>query len=83
VGSPVVQGFAGALMGKGARKGILITTSTFSQQARNFADGIKNMKLILIDGEQLAQLMIDHDVGVAEESRYVVKKIDLDYFGEE
>ncbi len=40
------------------------------------------MKIILIDGEQLAQLMIDADVGVAEESRYVLKKIDLDYFGE-
>src|SRR6266704_409663 len=83
VGSPVVQGFAGALMGKKARKGILITTSNFSQQARSYASGIDNLKIILIDGEQLAQLMIDHDVGVTEESRYVVKKIDLDYFGDE
>src|SRR6266566_610282 len=83
VGSPIVQGFAGALMGKKARKGILITTSTFSPQARNYAAGIDNLKIILIDGEQLAQLMIDHDVGVTEESRYIVKKIDLDYFGEE
>jgi len=83
VGGPVVQGFAGALMGKKARKGILITTSTFSQQAKNYAAGIDNLKIILIDGEQLAQLMIDHDVGVTEESRYIVKKIDLDYFGDE
>jgi len=83
VGSPVVQGFAGALMGKKARKGILITTSNFSQQARSYASGIDNLKIILIDGEQLAQLMVDHDVGVTEESRYVVKKIDLDYFGDE
>jgi len=83
VGGPVVQGFVGALMGKKARKGILITTSTFSQQAKNYAAGIDNLKIILIDGEQLAQLMIDHDVGVTEESRYIVKKIDLDYFGEE
>jgi restriction system protein len=83
VGSPIVQGFAGALMGKKARKGILITTSTFSQQARNYAASIDNLKLILIDGEQLAQLMIDHDVGVTEESRYIVKKTDLDYFGDE
>ena len=81
VGGPVVQGFAGALMGKKARKGILITTSNFSQQARNYASNL-DMKIILIDGEQLAQLMIDADVGVAEESRYVLKKIDLDYFGE-
>ena len=83
VGDPIVQGFAGALMGKKARKGILITTSNFSQQAKNYATTVDNLKIILIDGEQLAQLMIDHDVGVSEESRYVVKKIDLDYFGDE
>lgn len=83
VGGPIVQGFAGALMGKKARKGIMITTSTFSSQARNFASSLDNLKIILIDGEQLAQLMIDHNVGVAEESRYVVKKVDLDYFGDE
>ena len=83
VGSPVVQGFAGALIGKKARKGVFITTSNFSQQARSFASGTENLKIILIDGEQLAQLMIDHDIGVTEESRYIVKKIDLDYFGDE
>jgi len=83
VGSPVVQGFAGALIGKKARKGVFITTSNFSPQARSFASGTENLKIILIDGEQLAQLMIDHDVGVAEESRYIVKKVDLDYFGDE
>jgi restriction system protein len=64
VGSPVVQGFAGALIGKKARKGVFITTSNFSQHARSFASGTENLKIILIDGEQLAQLMIDHDVGV-------------------
>lgn len=83
VGSPVVQGFAGALIGKKARKGVFITTSNFSQQARSFANGTENLKIILIDGEQLAQLMIDHDIGVTEESRYIVKKVDLDYFGDE
>ena len=83
IGRPTVQGFAGALLGRRARKGILITTSNFSQQAREFANSMDNLKIILIDGEQLAQLMIDHDVGVTEESRYVVKKIDLDYFGDE
>lgn len=83
VGGPVVQGFAGALIGKKARKGVFITTSTFTPQARSFASGTENLKIILIDGEQLAQLMIDHDVGVTEESRYVVKKVDLDYFGDE
>jgi restriction system protein len=83
VSRPYVQGFAGALMGRKARKGILITTSKFSPQAREFASSIENLKIILIDGEQLAQLMIDHDVGVTEESRYIVKKVDLDYFGDE
>jgi restriction system protein len=83
VGRPFVQGFAGALMGRKARKGILLTTSKFSPQAREYAANIENLKIILIDGEQLAQLMIDHDVGVTEESRYVVKKVDSDYFGDE
>ena len=83
IGGPAVQGFAGALIGKKARKGVFITTSNFSPQARSFASGTENLKIILIDGEQLAQLMIDHDVGVTEESRYVVKKVDLDYFGDE
>ncbi len=78
-----VQGFAGALMGRKARKGIMITTSTFSTLARDYVSSIDNLKIILIDGEQLAQLMVDHDVGVTEESRYIVKKIDLDYFGDE
>lgn len=83
VGGPDVQRFVGALIGRKARKGVFITTSNFTQQARNYANGIENLKIILIDGEQLAQLMIDHDVGVTEESRYIVKKVDLDYFGEE
>ncbi len=80
---PNVQGFAGALIGRKARKGIFITTSNFSQQAIDYANGIDNLKIILIDGEQLCQLMIDYDVGVTEETRYIVKKIDLDYFSDE
>ncbi|GLV57539.1 restriction endonuclease [Dictyobacter sp. S3.2.2.5] len=83
VARPVVQGFAGALIGRKARKGVFITTSDFSRQAIDYANGIDNLKIILIDGEQLAQLMIEHNVGVAEESRYILKKIDLDYFSEE
>jgi restriction system protein len=83
VSRPTVQGFAGALMGRRASKGILITTSNFSQQAIDYANGVEHLKIILIDGEQLAQLMIEHDVGVTEESRYIIKKIDLDYFSDE
>jgi restriction system protein len=83
ISRPVVQGFAGALIGRKARKGVFITTSDFSQQAIDYANSIDNLKIILIDGEQLALLMMEHDVGVTEESRYTIKKIDLDYFNEE
>ena len=82
VGRPAVQAFAGSLDEQKARKGVMITTSQFSQDARTFVSRIEK-KIVLIDGEQLAQLMIDHNVGVAEEQTYTVKKIDLDYFEEE
>ncbi len=82
VGRPVVQAFAGSLEGQRARKGVLITTSQFSQDAKDYVSRIEK-KIVLIDGEQLAQLMIDHGIGVAEVATYTVKKMDLDYFGEE
>ena len=82
VGRPAVQAFAGSLEGQRARKGVLITTSQFSQDAKDYVSRIEK-KIVLIDGEQLAQLMIDHGIGVAEVATYTVKKIDLDYFGEE
>lgn len=82
VGRPVVQAFAGALDEQKARKGVIITTSNFSQEAHAYVKRIER-KIVLIDGEQLAQLMIDYNVGVAEEQTYTVKKIDLDYFGDE
>lgn len=76
-----VQKFAGALQGKRARKGVLITTSEFSSGARQYASSIEN-KMILIDGEQLAHLMIDFNVGVAVEANYQLKRIDSDFFEE-
>lgn len=82
VSRPIVQAFAGSLEGARARKGVLITTSQFSPQAVEYVSRIEK-KIVLIDGEQLAQYMIDHNVGVAEVTRYVVKKLDLDYFEEE
>jgi restriction system protein len=82
VSRPKVQAFAGSLEGFRARKGVMITTSTFSQQAREYVGRIEK-KIVLIDGEQLAQYLIDYNIGVAEVNRYVVKKIDLDYFEEE
>ena len=82
VGRPVVQAFAGSLEGQRARKGVLITTSQFSQDAKDYVNRIEK-KIVLIDGEQLAQLMIDHGVGVAEVVNYTVKRVDADYFDQE
>lgn len=81
VGRPEIQKFAGALQGKHARKGIFISTSNFSREARDFTSSI-DTKIILIDGGQLTQLMIDHNIGVSPSVTYETKKIDLDYFTE-
>lgn len=59
-----------------------MTTSRFSQDAKDYVDRIEK-KIVLIDGEQLAQLMIDHGIGVTEVASYAVKRIDSDYFEEE
>lgn len=82
VGRPDVQKFAGSLEGQRARKGVLITTSQFSPKAKDYVDRIEK-KIVLIDGEKLAQLMIDHGIGVTEVASFTMKKIDLDYFGDE
>lgn len=81
VGRPVVHAFAGSLEGQRARRGVLITTSQFSQDAKEFVNRIEK-RIVLIDGEQLAQLMIDHGVGVTEVAKYTVKRVDGDYFNE-
>jgi restriction system protein len=81
VGRPDVQQFAGALQGQRANKGIFITTSRFTKDAQDFAAGIGS-KIVLIDGEQLSQMMIDHDVGVSTAATYQVKRLDSDYFSE-
>ena len=82
VGRPEVQKFAGALQGKRAKKGIFITTSKYTNEALEYALAIEN-KIILIDGTQLAQYMIDFNVGVSPVNVYEVKKIDTDYFEDE
>ena len=82
VGRPEIQKFAGALQGQHAKRGIFMTTSSFSKEATDFAARVDN-KIILIDGETLVQHMIDHNVGVTPSVNYEVKKIDLDYFTEE
>ncbi len=81
MGRPEVQKFAGALQGQRARKGIMITTSTFSNEARDYVSKIES-KIVLIDGSQLADMMIDHNLGVSPMAIYQVKKVDTDYFTE-
>jgi restriction system protein len=81
VGRPEIQSFVGALAGKKANKGVFITTSSFHENASDYAAGL-HQKVILIDGRRLAELMIEHGIGVSEEHAYSVKKIDSDYFDE-
>jgi restriction system protein len=80
VGRPEIQKFVGALMGRRARKGIFITTSSFSHDSIEYVSSI-DYKIILIDGKRLAEYMIDYDVGVTGVSAYQLKRIDSDYFG--
>jgi restriction system protein len=81
VGRPEIQKFAGALQGQRARKGIFTTTSEFTRDAIEYVRAIDS-KIVLIDGKQLAWLMIGQNVGVSRESTYEVKRIDSDYFAE-
>ena len=79
VGRPVVQAFAGSLEGYRARKGVLITTSDFTSDAREYVTRIEK-RIVLMDGSQLAKLMIEHGVGVTTARSYQIKRIDEDYF---
>jgi len=82
VGRPEIQKFAGALAEHRAKKGVFITTSSFTKEA--VASATKHdARIVLIDGEKLATLMIDHGLGVTLEASYEVKRIDSDYFAEE
>jgi restriction system protein len=82
VGRPDIQRFSGALQGQRARKGVFITSSTFSNEARQYANSIQTT-IALIDGAQLADLMIDHNVGVTTAKHIEIKRIDSDYFSAE
>ncbi|WP_338055325.1 restriction endonuclease [Shimazuella alba] len=82
VGRPDLQAFAGSILGRSAQKGVFITTSRFTKDAVDYVKHL-NQKIILIDGDQLTEYMIDFNVGVHETARYVVKKIDTDYFLDE
>ena len=82
VSRPEIQKFAGALQGQRARKGIFVTTSEFTKGCLEYVKSIDS-KIILIDGQQLAQFMIEHDVGVSTTKTYEIKRVDSDYFAEE
>lgn len=82
VGRPHVQAFAGSMEAHRAKKGVMITASSFSKDAYDFVGRIER-KIVLIDGKQLAQLMIDYQIGVATVRTYNIKKIDSDYFADE
>ncbi|MCH7483565.1 MAG: restriction endonuclease [Chloroflexi bacterium] len=82
VGRPQVQAFAGSLDGHRARKGVMITTSHFTPDAREYVDRIEK-RIVLVDGERLSELMIEHDIGVSDVDTYRIKRIDLDYFPED
>ncbi|MEX2515817.1 MAG: restriction endonuclease [Gammaproteobacteria bacterium] len=82
IGRPEIQKFAGALQGQRARKGIFITTSDYTREAVDYVRNIDN-RIILINGQRLAEYMIDNGVGVSTEAVYELKRIDSDYFSED
>ena len=77
-----MQGFVGALQGARASKGIIFTASTFSSEAQRITPSSVSPRVVLVDGERLAELMIDHNVGVSDRETYSVKRVDSDYFGD-
>ncbi|MGI9001640.1 MAG: restriction endonuclease [Pseudonocardia sp.] len=79
VGRPDIQAFVGALHGQQADRGVFITTSRFSTEARAYVERIPN-RIVLIDGRRLAELMILHNVGVQEDATFVLKRLDEDFF---
>lgn len=83
IGEGQIREFSGALLAKGASKGVYVTTSSFSGAARKFAEAMRQQRLVLIDGDELTRFMIKHNVGVRAERTVELKKIDLDYFEEE
>lgn len=82
VGRKEIQSFVGALSGKGATKGIFITTSSFTKEAQDYKPA-SNIKIVLMDGNQLANHMIDYNIGVSVRQIFEVKRIDSDFFTEE
>lgn len=82
VGRPEIMKFVGALAGQRANKGVFITTSWYTQEAKDYASS-SQYKVVLIDGARLAELMIEHDLGVSVAATYQLKRIDSDFFSDD
>ncbi len=83
IGAGEIRDFKGALDAKGAQKGVFITTGSFTPAAREAASISRSYKIVLIDGTRLADLMIEHDLGVSVAATYQLKRIDSDFFADE
>ena len=83
IGRPEIQKFVGALAGQGASKGLFITTAKFTKEAREYANKQHTAKIVLVDGQKLAKLMIEYNLGVSTEITYQVKRIDTDFFSDD
>lgn len=81
VGRPALQAFVGSLTGEGATKGVFVTTSDFSREAKDYLNRVQH-RIVLINGDRLARLMIQHEVGVRARKTYVLRSVDEDYFSE-
>lgn len=81
VGRPALQAFVGSLTGEGATKGVFVTTSDFSKEAKDYLNKVQH-RIVLINGDRLARLMIQHEVGVRARKTYVLRSVDEDYFSE-
>jgi len=81
IGRPDIQRFIGSLTGEGANKGVFVTTSDFSREAREYLHRVQH-RVVLINGQRLARLMVQHGVGVRVRRSYVVQSVDEDYFAD-
>ena len=80
IGGPAVQAFIGALMNRGAQKGVLITTSDFTNAGRQAASKVSNLRIVLLNGQELTEAMVRYDVGVRTTKVVSIKDVDNDYF---
>jgi len=81
IGRPTLQAFVGSLTGEGASKGVFVTTSDFSKEAKDYLNKVQH-RIVLINGDRLARLMIQHEVGVRARKTYVLRSVDEDYFSD-